>query len=87
MRAACRLIAGAPPLRLIQDRQLLEAKRALLYTNMTVGEAAYYLGFEDPAYFSRFFTRGAGEAPRRYRARRAAGRNAIASARAVAGIH
>lgn len=73
LRAACRLVAGSAPLRLIQDRQLLEAKRALLYTNMTVGEAGYYLGFEDPAYFSRFFSRGVGESPRRFRARRAAG--------------
>lgn len=73
LRAACRHAAGASPLRLIQARQLLEAKRALLYTNMTVGEAGYYLGFEDPAYFSRFFARAAGESPRRFRARRKGG--------------
>lgn len=79
LRAACRHVAGAAPLRLIQERQLLEAKRALLYTNMTVGEAGYYLGFEDPAYFSRFFTRGAGESPRRFRASRAMGSDAEAA--------
>jgi AraC family transcriptional activator of pobA len=69
LRAACLKIAGQPPLRLVQDRVLLEAKRVLLYSNMTVAEAAYYLGFDDPAYFSRMFHRGCGESPRAFRAR------------------
>jgi AraC family transcriptional activator of pobA len=67
LRAACVSVAGAPPIRIIQDRLLLEAKRLMLYSNMTVAEAAYYLGFEDPAYFSRFFTRGCRVSPRRFR--------------------
>ena len=45
----------------------LEAKRGLLYTNMTVSEVADSCGFEDPAYFSRFFARETGESPRSYR--------------------
>ena len=65
LRAACLRIAGLPPTHMIQKRILLEAKRALLYSNMTVGEAAYYLGFNDPAYFSRFFTRATGKSPPR----------------------
>lgn len=65
--AACRRVAGAPPARLIQDRLLLEAKRLLLYTNVSVAEAAYALGFNDPAYFSRLFTRETGRSPRAFR--------------------
>jgi len=68
LRAACLSAAGAPPLRLIQDRVTLEAKRALLYSNMTIAEVAYHLGFEDPAYFSRFFAKAAGRSPRVFRA-------------------
>ena len=62
---------GMPPTGLIQMRILLEAKRALLYSNMTVSEAAYYLGFNDPAYFSRFFQRATGHSPRAFRNRAA----------------
>ena len=68
LRAACLSAAGAPPLRLIQERVTLEAKRALLYSNMTVAELAYHLGFEDPAYFSRFFAKVVGLSPRAFRA-------------------
>ncbi|MDZ4376386.1 MAG: helix-turn-helix domain-containing protein [Phenylobacterium sp.] len=68
LRAACLDVAGAAPLQLIQERLALEAKRTLLYSNMTVAEVAYHLGFEDPAYFSRFFARVAGRSPRAYRA-------------------
>ncbi|MDR3508649.1 MAG: helix-turn-helix domain-containing protein, partial [Caulobacteraceae bacterium] len=67
LRRACLAVAGCAPIGLIQARLLLEAKRVLLYSNMTVAETAYYLGFEDPAYFSRFFARQAGVSPRGYR--------------------
>ncbi len=50
---------------------LLEAKRTLSYTNMTVAETAYYLGFADPAYFSRFFSKHAGQSPAAFRKRMA----------------
>jgi AraC family transcriptional regulator, transcriptional activator of pobA len=34
-----------------------------------VAETAYYLGFTDPAYFSRFFSKHAGESPASFRKR------------------
>jgi AraC family transcriptional activator of pobA len=64
LRRACHQIAGCAPMRLVQDRILLEAERVLLYTNMSVAEAAAYLGFEDSAYFSRFFAKRTGRPPR-----------------------
>lgn len=67
LRGACIAVAGAPPIKLIQDRLLLEAKRLMLYSNMTIAEAAFYLGFDDPAYFTRVFTKGCGQSPRRFR--------------------
>ena len=71
LRKACSKVAGVAPLRLAQDRMLLEAKRALIYSNMTIAEVGYQLGFEDPAYFSRFFSKAEGCSPRRYRTERA----------------
>lgn len=69
LRAACLEVTGKPPVRVLDERVLLEAKRTLTYTNMTVAETAYYLGFSDPAYFSRFFRKLAGESAAAFRKR------------------
>jgi AraC family transcriptional activator of pobA len=69
LRSACLKIAHASPVKIVQDRVLLEAKRLTLYSNMTVAEVGYYLGFTDPAYFSRVFSKGAGASPRAFRER------------------
>lgn len=68
LRAACRTVAGVPPGRMLQSRLALEAQRAMRYSDMTIGEIAHALGFSDPAYFSRFFSRECGAAPRDFRA-------------------
>jgi AraC family transcriptional activator of pobA len=52
----------------LHARLMLEAKRSLVYTSMTVAEVGYSLGFADPAYFSRVFARRAGVAPAAFRA-------------------
>lgn len=67
LRSACVRITGTSPLALLNARRLLEAKRYLLYTNANIAEVAYRSGFEDPAYFSRFFARSTGNSPRTYR--------------------
>jgi AraC family transcriptional activator of pobA len=67
LRTACARIAGRSPAAMLDDRAMLEARRALLYSDLSVAEIGYAIGFADPAYFSRFFTRHAGLSPRRYR--------------------
>jgi len=67
LRGACARVTGTSPLGLLNARRLLEAKRCLLYSNMSIASVAYESGFEDPAYFSRFFTRSVGKSPREYR--------------------
>ncbi|PWN71516.1 hypothetical protein C1631_002510 [Chryseobacterium phosphatilyticum] len=52
----CKLISHKTAQELIKERILLEAKRMLIYTDLSIKEIAYYLGFEDHAYFTRFFT-------------------------------
>jgi len=55
------------PQQIIQERVVLEAKRLLLFTDKQTQEIAYDLGFEDPAYFSRFFKKQAGLTPSAFR--------------------
>jgi AraC family transcriptional regulator, transcriptional activator of pobA len=67
LRKACVKVAGQPPRQLVQARMLVEAERQLRYTGMSIAEIAYDLGFEDPAYFSRFFAKSMGISPRGFR--------------------
>jgi AraC family transcriptional activator of pobA len=46
---------GKSPRLLIQDRFLLEAKRYLAYSDMSIAEIGFEIGFEDANYFTRFF--------------------------------
>ncbi len=39
----------------IQERVLLEAKRLLAYSELSISEVAERVGFDDPNYFARFF--------------------------------
>jgi len=70
LRNATARAAGMSPMALLDERTILEAKRALLYSSEGVAEIAYALGFTDPAYFSRFFSRLTGMSPRAFRDRR-----------------
>ncbi len=67
LRTACMNVTGETPVKLIHDRIIVEAKRNLIYTDMTVSQIAYWLGFEDPSYFSRFFTKQTSERPVSFR--------------------
>ncbi|MCL7455780.1 helix-turn-helix domain-containing protein [Micromonospora sp. MSM11] len=61
------LATGATPARLIRRARVLEAKRLLTRTDLTVAAIADRLGFADPAYFCRFFRREAGDSPGAFR--------------------
>jgi AraC family transcriptional regulator, transcriptional activator of pobA len=65
---ACRAVTGLSALDLLHERMLVEARRLLAYTQAPVADIAGELGFDDPAYFSRFFARRAGHSPVAYRA-------------------
>lgn len=68
----CRRIADLPSKRLVHERLMQEARRLLLFTAGSVNEIGYQLGFKDPAYFTRFFSREAGMTPSEYRLRESA---------------
>lgn len=73
LRGACLAVCEVTPGRVIHERLMLEARRLMLYSNMTVAEAAYDLGFDDPAYFTRVFSKSCGAAPRAFRRNAAQG--------------
>lgn len=52
---------------MLHDRLVLEAKRQLAFSQRSVKEICYELGFEDPAYFSRFFRNRTGYSPHDFR--------------------
>lgn len=51
----------------IQDRSILEAKRLLTFSDLTIREIATQLGFEDSAYFARFFRKKTNSSPTGFR--------------------
>jgi AraC family transcriptional activator of pobA len=60
-------VTGRATKELIVERVMLEAMRLLRFTDLTVGEVAFRVGYGDQLYFSRAFKRYAGRAPRAYR--------------------
>ncbi|MEJ2592537.1 MAG: helix-turn-helix domain-containing protein [Candidatus Thiodiazotropha sp.] len=60
-------LAGRSAFELSQERLLLEARRRLVYISAPVQLLAYELGFEDAAYFNRFFKKRTGMTPARFR--------------------
>lgn len=58
---------GKTPSQLIQERLILEAKKLLHLTQLSVKEIAYKLEFSDEHYFSRFFKKAVKESPQSFR--------------------
>lgn len=76
LNQACRARAGKSPSDLLHERIIVEAKRFLIYMERSVAEIGYDLGFDDPAYFSRYFTKRVGQTPGSYRKQMLEGRGA-----------
>lgn len=55
------------PLQIIQDRKILEARRLLQYSDKSIKEIAYEIGYEDLQTFSRFFKKIEGISPSNFK--------------------
>jgi AraC-like DNA-binding protein len=55
------------PSKIIKARVVTEAKRLLIYTDKSVKEISVIIGYDDPFYFSRIFTKEAGISPSEYK--------------------
>jgi AraC family transcriptional activator of pobA len=81
LRAACASASEQSPTKMIHARIVAEAKRNLIFGDMSVEQIAFWLGFADAAYFTRFFRREVGQAPSQFRvaARQQPHRKALSS--------
>ncbi len=52
---------------LIKERLIIEIKRQLLFTDLSITEISHALGFSDPSNFNRFFLQQAQLTPKEYR--------------------
>lgn len=55
------------PQQIIQERILMEAKRLLHYTDQSIKQICFQLGFEEPPHFSNFFKKHTSLSPVEYR--------------------
>lgn len=60
-------ISGHSPRHFIQARGLLEAKRLLAYSSLTIADIGFETGLEDANYFSRFFKAHEKMSPQQFR--------------------
>jgi len=67
LRAACAAATGLSPTKMIHARLITEAKRNLIFGDMSIEQIAYALGFTDTAYFTRFFRKEVGQSPSQFR--------------------
>jgi len=63
----CRELLGMSSLDVINGRVLHEAQRELIYSSLGIKQIAAELGFEDEAYFGRFFRKQTGLRPTEFR--------------------
>jgi len=62
-----RTMTGLPPQRYLQNRRLQQAANLLRESRMSIAEIATALGYDDPSFFTRQFTRLTGSSPGNFR--------------------
>ena len=58
---------GRTPKQFIEERIVLETKRLLAYTNKSIKEITFEVGFEEPTNFSKFFREQTGLSPAEFK--------------------
>ena len=60
-------ITGKTTIEILQEKNILEIKRLLLYTSLTVSEISAQLNFADQSYFTKYFKKNTGFKPLDFR--------------------
>ena len=58
---------GLTAVQLLHKKIMLESQREIAFTDKSIKEITYDLGFKDPAYFNRFFKRHTDQSPGQFR--------------------
>jgi len=67
---AFKKVFGLSPVEFVISKKLEKAQDMLFFTNLTIREIAFKVGFNDEFYFSRIFKKYLGISPAKYRIRR-----------------
>ncbi|WP_114750410.1 helix-turn-helix domain-containing protein [Pleomorphovibrio marinus] len=67
LNAICKKHGNRSTSQHVTSQLLLEAKRNILHTDMTLNELADFLGFNDASYFVKFFKKHTGQTPYQFR--------------------
>lgn len=67
LNALCKDIYNKTVTEVIQERIILESKRLLAHSGLSVSEISYKLGFKDNSYFGRYFKKVVGIPPEKFR--------------------
>lgn len=67
LNAKCKASSGKTAGQWIRARLILEAKRLLVNSDLSISEISYQLNFEDNSYFTKFFKSGTGISPSDFR--------------------
>jgi len=67
LNAATTKVLGRTPKGLIDERVMLESKRLLAHTWLSVKEIGYELGFDEPTNFIKYFRKHSGKTPVEFR--------------------
>jgi AraC-like DNA-binding protein len=63
----CKKVINKTPSEIILDRVILEAKRLVIHTDMSISSIANELNYNDNSYFIRFFKKVCNVTPEQYR--------------------
>ena len=69
LNRAIKTLTGKTASEIIIERLILEAKRLLLFSDLSNKEVAYKLNYEDPSYFARIFRKKTGMTPSEFRSK------------------
>ncbi|MFV0310334.1 MAG: helix-turn-helix domain-containing protein [Dysgonomonas sp.] len=69
LNQAVKAITGLTVSECIRNEIVIQAKRLLFHTNMSIKEIALELGYEDWAYFTRMFSKASSLSPTQFRAK------------------